>query len=422
MGEAWVRLANRRQMLGVGVAAMAAPLTPPAWALASAEGLTSMADAAQPISTAERQGRLARAQGLMRRQGVSALLVEAGASMVYFTGVDWWRSERLTAAILPVEGEALVVTPFFEEPSIRETLAIPAEVRVWQEDEQPAALMAAFLRERKLDRGTLAVEETVRYFAVDHLQQALPELKVTSGAPIVRPCRLIKSAAEIDLLQLSNDIQVAAYRHVAPKIERGMGQDDIKGMLHAAVRALGGRGDDALVLIGESSAYPHGSNKPQRVADGEIILLDAGCTLQGYTSDISRTMVFGTPTPHQREVFAQVRHGQDTAMRAAQIGVPAGKVDDAVRAYYASLGYGPGYKLPGTPHRTGHGIGLDGHEPVNLVHGETTPLAVGMCFSNEPGIYIPGQFGVRIEDCFHITPEGPRFFTQPPTSLDQPFG
>ena len=177
-----------------------------------------------------------------------------------------------------------------------------------------------------------------------------------------------------------------------------------------------------MVLIGESSAYPHGSNKPQRVADGEIILLDAGCTVQGYTSDISRTMVFGASSPRQREVFAQVRHGQDTAMRTAQVGVPAGQVDDAVRAYYASLGYGPGYRLPGTPHRTGHGIGLDGHEPVNLVHGETTPLQVGMCFSNEPGIYIPGQFGVRIEDCFHITPDGPRFFTQPPSSLDQPFG
>ncbi len=418
-----MRLANRRQMLGVAAAAaIAPPFASTAWAQAGAEGLASMASAAQPISPAERQGRLACVQGMMRRQGVSALLVEAGSSMIYFTGVDWWRSERLTAAILPVEGEALVVTPFFEEPSIRETLAIPAEVRVWQEDEAPAALMAAFLRERKLDQGTLAVEETVRYFAVDHLRAALPQLKVTSGAPIVRPCRLIKSAAEIALLQLANDIQIAAYRHIAPKIERGMGQDDIKGMLHAAVRALGGKGDDSLVLIGGSSAYPHGSNKPQRVADGEIILLDAGCTVQGYTSDISRTMVFGASTAHQREVFAQVRHGQDTAMRTAQIGVPAGRVDDAVRAYYASQGYGPGYKLPGTPHRTGHGIGLDGHEPVNLVHGETTPLAVGMCFSNEPGIYMPGQFGVRIEDCFHITPDGPRFFTQPPSSLDQPFG
>ena len=415
-------LASRRGVLGLGAGAAAARVGPPAWALASAAGLASMTAAAQPISAAERQGRIAKAQAIMRRQGVSALLVEAGASMVYFTGVDWWRSERLTAAILPVEGEALVVTPFFEEPSIRETLAIPADVRVWQEDESPAALMAAFLRERKLSRGTLAVEETVRYFAVDHLQAALPELKATSGAPIVRPCRLIKSPAEIALLQLSNDIQIAAYRHIAPRIERGMGQDDIKAMLHSAVRALGGKADDALVLIGESSAYPHGSNKPQRVADGEIILLDAGCTVQGYTSDISRTMVFGASSPRQREVFAQVRHGQDTAMRTAQVGVPAGKVDDAVRAYYASLGYGPGYKLPGTPHRTGHGIGLDGHEPVNLVHGETTPLQVGMCFSNEPGIYIPGQFGVRIEDCFHITPDGPRFFTQPPSSLDQPFG
>ena len=183
-----MRLANRRGVLGLGAsAALTALIAPAPWAEASAEGLSSMTTGVQPISVGERQGRIAKAQGLMRRQGVSALLVEAGSSLIYFTGIDWWRSERLTAAILPVEGEALVVTPFFEEPSIRETLAIPADVRVWQEDESPAALMAAFLRERKLDRGTLAVEETVRYFAVDHLQSALPELKVTSGAPIVRP-------------------------------------------------------------------------------------------------------------------------------------------------------------------------------------------------------------------------------------------
>jgi Xaa-Pro dipeptidase len=223
-------------------------------------------------------------------------------------------------------------------------------------------------------------------------------------------------------MQLAADIQIAAFRHVAPRIERGMSQQDIQAMLIAASRALGGETDGGLILIGESSAYPHGSHIPRRVADGEVILFDAGVTVLGYQSDISRTMIFGRPADaKQRLLFDQVRRGQDIAMETARVGTPAGKVDDAVRAYYASLGYGPGYKLPGTPHRTGHGIGMDGHEPVNLVHGETTPLAPGMCFSNEPGIYIPGAFGVRIEDCFHMTADGPRWFTRPPASIDRPF-
>ncbi len=223
-------------------------------------------------------------------------------------------------------------------------------------------------------------------------------------------------------MQIASDIQIAAFRHVAARIERDMSQRDISAMLLSTSRALGGETDGGLVLIGESSAYPHGSEKPQRVNDGEIILLDAGVSVHGYQSDISRTMVFGSANKKQREVFDHVRRGQETAIKTAQIGIEAGKVDDAVRSLYRSFGYGPGYKLPGTSHRTGHGIGMDGHEPVNLVHGETTQLSAGMCFSNEPGIYLPGEFGVRLEDCFHMTPEGPRYFSEPVQSLDQPFG
>ena len=416
---------SRRQFLSyAGLATLAAITAPPAWAVDSAAGLTSMAGGAKPITVAERLARLAKARSLMRAQGISALLIEAGSSLLYFTGIDWWRSERLTAAVIPAEGELLIVTPGFEEPSIRESLAVPGTVRVWQEDESPIALIRDFLRAQKLDKGVIGIEETVRFFAVDGLRQALPDATIQSGAPVVRGCRMIKSPAELALMQLAADIQIAAYRHVAKQIERGMSQGDLQALLIAASVALGGENaDGGLILIGESSAYPHGSKTPRRVADGEVILFDATLSVQGYQADISRTMVFGRPADaKQRLLFEQVRHGQDVAMATARAGTPAGKVDDAVRAYYASLGYGPGYKLPGTPHRTGHGIGMDVHEPCYLVHGDPTPLAPGMCFSNEPGIYIPGSFGVRIEDCFHITADGPRFFTDPPRSIDQPFG
>ncbi|KQX18012.1 MULTISPECIES: M24 family metallopeptidase [unclassified Sphingomonas] len=417
-----MRASRRQFLIGGGLAGLAMMTTSPGWAADSASGLTPMTGNAKPISTEERLGRIARVQELMRAQDIAALLVEAGSSLLYFTGIDWWRSERLTAAVIPADGDVLIVTPGFEEPSIRESLAVPGDVQVWQEDENPIALIGDFLRRRKLDKGAIAIEETVRFFAVDGLRHALPDARIVSGAPVVRGCRMIKSPAELALMQVAADIQIAAFRHIAPRIERGMSQQDIQAMLIAASRALGGESDGGLILIGESSAYPHGSHTPRRVADGEVILFDAGVTVHGYQSDISRTMVYGRAADaRQRQLFDQVRRGQDIAMETAQVGTPAGKVDDAVRAYYATLGYGPGYKLPGTPHRTGHGIGMDGHEPVNLVHGEATPLAPGMCFSNEPGIYIPGAFGVRIEDCFHMTAEGPRWFTRPPASIDRPF-
>jgi Xaa-Pro dipeptidase len=222
-------------------------------------------------------------------------------------------------------------------------------------------------------------------------------------------------------MQLASDITIAAYRDTAKRIQVGMTPAQIGAMMNQATTALGGRPEFALVLLGEASAYPHGTGKPQAVKEGEIILMDCGCTVHGYQSDISRTFVFGEPTKRQREVWNQMHRGQEIAFAAAKIGATAGSVDDAVRAYYTKLGYGPDYKLPGLSHRTGHGIGLDGHEPVNLVRGETTRLASGMCFSNEPGIYIPGAFGIRLEDCFYMTEKGPRYFSTPPPSLDRPF-
>ncbi|KTE20087.1 peptidase [Sphingopyxis sp. H050] len=412
---------HRRQFLGTAaLGGLAASLPVSAFA-ADTAGLPNLAAKAVPIGKAERMARIAKATELMRANDIGALLIEPGSSLIYFTGVEWWRSERLTAAVLTREGEVAIVTPFFEEPSVRESLGIDAEVLTWNEDENPLAAVAGWLGKRGLAKGRIGVEETVRYFAVDGLEKVMPEATVVNGAPVVRGCRMHKSPAEIALMQIAADITLAAYRHTAPRVEAGMTPADIGAIMKAATTALGGQSEFELILLGEASAYPHGSGKPQAVKDGEVVLMDCGATVHGYQSDISRTFVYGKATPRQRQVWDQMRKGQDVAFAAAKLGTPAGKVDDAVRAYYESLGWGPGYKLPGTSHRTGHGIGLDGHEPVNLVRGETTPLAPGMCFSNEPGIYIPGEFGIRLEDCFYMTDSGPKWFSTPPPSIDQPF-
>ena len=414
---------NRRALIA---AAAALPLLARPGLLRAAEpDLSMLADimsGAPPIGEGERQARIARAQALMHANGIGAVLIEPGSSLIYFTGVRWGRSERLTAAVLPVEGDPCIVTPFFEEPSVRQTLGVPAEVRVWQEDEDPLAVVAGFLKDRKLAARPIGIEETLRYFAVNGLARALPGAKLVSANPVVRGCRMIKTAPEIALMQAATDVTIAAYRWTHPRIEKGMKPADIGALMNAATEKLGGDPEFALVLIGEAAAYPHGSRAPQIVADGQVVLMDCGCTVQGYQSDVSRTFVFGTATAEQRKVWGHVHDGQATAFAAAKLGAPAGSVDDAVRRHYERLGYGPRYKLPGLSHRTGHGIGLDGHEPVNLVHGEMTPLAPGMCFSDEPGLYLPGKFGVRLEDCFHMTDSGPKWFSTPPPSIDKPFG
>ena len=376
-----------------------------------------------PISVAERMARLARARQLMQQSGIGSVVVESGSSLDYLTGVQWHRSERLTAAVIPAHGDPIIVTPFFESPSVRETLAIPAEIRTWDEDQEPLKLVADFLRERGVAGAPVSFEETDRYFIVDRLQQQLPGMKAVSANPVVRALRLIKSPAELALMQAANDLTMKAMRHVGERAKAGMTPADFGAAIDAATTALGGRPEFSLVLIDEAAALPHGSRKPQVVKPGSTILFDCGCTVHGYQSDISRTFVFGAaPTPEQRKVWDQVHEGQQIAIRAAKLGSPCGSVDDAVRAAYTSWGYGPGYKLPGLSHRTGHGIGMDGHEPAYLVHGDMTPLTPGMCFSDEPGIYLPGKFGVRLEDCWYMTQSGPRFFTQPPPSIDRPFG
>ncbi|MFL6856172.1 MAG: M24 family metallopeptidase [Sphingomicrobium sp.] len=413
-------------MIGGGLALAAGALLSrgsPAWAAVQQAADLQPIPIPPPITAAERVSRLTRARELMQRQGIGAVLVESGPSLDYFTGIQWWRSERLTGVVIPASGDPIIVTPFFEQPTIKEMLAAPAEIRTWQEDEEPLKLVADFLRERKVASLPVGFEETNRFFLEDRLKQQLPALRVVSANPVVRTLRMIKSPAELALMQAAADIMAASLRYAGERTRDGMTPTEIDALIAAANKQLGSAYDGGLILIGEASAYPHGSRQATVVRPGEVVLLDCTCSVHGYQADITRTFVFGAdPSAEQRKLWDQVHRGQQIAMGAAKIGAPAGSVDDAVRRTYESWGFGPRYKLPGTSHRTGHGIGMEVHEPVNLVHGETTPLAVGMCFSNEPGIYIPGKFGVRLEDCFHMTAAGPKFFTTPPPTIDQPFG
>ncbi len=406
---------GRRTFLQTAAFSAAASALPPPLLAASSMPLPP------PIGAAERLQRIARAQARMKATGVAAVLVEAGPSLDYFTGVRWGRSERLTGVVIPAQGKPVVITPFFERPSVEQTLIIPADVRTWNEDEEPLKFVADAIREHGGASGKVGMEETNRYFLADRLAKQLPKAKIVSANPVVREVRMRKTPAELALMQAATDITIDAIRDVHGQLKPGMSAGDVSRLLSKAMTSRGGDDDWALVLFGPAAALPHGTREKQALKRGDVVLIDTGCAVHGYQSDISRTFVFDAdPLPEVRKVWEQVAAGQKIAIQAARLGAAAGSVDDAVRAAYTRWGYGPGYKLPGLSHRTGHGIGMEGHEPVNLVHGETTPLAVGMCFSNEPGIYLPGKFGVRLEDCFHMTEAGPKFFSTPPASIDQP--
>jgi Xaa-Pro dipeptidase len=388
---------------------------------ASPPALRSITAGVPPISAEEHGARLAKVQRLMQQQKVGAFLVEAGSSLEYFTGIRWWRSERTTAALIPAEGRVVVVTPFFEEPSIRETLRVPADVRPWKEDESPFELLAGALREHAAGQAPLAIEPTTRTFIVEGVAQASRGGRTAvPGEDLIRGCRMLKSPAELALMQAANDVTIAALRDAHAHIERGMQSADILNMMIAATHSLGGTHEFTLVLLNEASAYPHGSIKPQKVRDGSVILIDTGCSVHGYQSDISRSWVFGAPSPRQRELWDTVKRGQELALATAKLGKPVGALDKAVRDFYEQKGWSKDYALPGLSHRTGHGIGMDVHEAPYLVRNDTTPLQAGMCFSDEPGLYIPGEFGIRLEDCWYMTEAGPKTFTPLAGSLEQP--
>jgi Xaa-Pro dipeptidase len=414
-------MVSRRVFLRSAAGAPAVAMSAGAWSSpVSGAELKSMTAKAQPISVEERRARIAKVQMLMVERKVAALLIEPGSTLDYFTGIQWRRSERTTLAVIPARGDVLVVTPAFEEPSVRETLQVGGDVRPWNEHESPFERIVQGLRDRGAASGVLAVESTTRFFIVDGVRQASNAYEIVSADPLVRACRLIKSPAELALMQTANDVTLEALRTVHAKVERGMSSADIAALMDRFTGSLGGSPEFSLVLLNEASAYPHGSLQPQAVREGSTILLDCGCTVRGYQSDISRTWVFGQASARQRKVWNTVKRGQEIALETAKIGVAAGRIDDAVRAYYEREGWGPGYKLPGLSHRTGHGIGLDGHEPAYLVHGDATALQAGMCFSDEPGLYIPGEFGVRLEDCWVMTTSGPKPFTPLAKSLDEP--
>lgn len=413
---------SRRTFFGITTAGAAlAPSAGRAATRPRPQHLAPLTRGAQPITALEHGARIAKLQTLMQQHKVAALLVEAGSALQYFTGINWWRSERTTAAIIPAEGGVVVVTPFFEEPSIRETLQIAAEVRPWKEDESPFELIAGALRDRRAVAGSLAVEGTLRFFIIDQLTRALGAgTQVVSGDELVRACRVLKSPAELALMQSANEVTLAAIRHVHGHIVAGMSAAEIMRIMVATTEALGGTHDFSLVLLNEASAFPHGSAKPQAIRNGSVVLIDSGCSVHGYQSDISRTWIFGEPSARQREVWNTVKRGQQIALETATLGAPVGAIDRAVRTYYESKGWSKDYGLPGTSHRTGHGIGMDGHEPPYLVRSDTTALQAGMCFSDEPGIYIPGEFGVRLEDCWYMSESGPKLFTPLAASIDRP--
>jgi len=420
---------SRRSFLGAAAsggalalgASLSAGAATPGRTKSATGALQSLTTDAKPISAAERDARLAKLQGLLREQKAAAFLVEAGSSLEYFTGIKWWRSERTTAALIPAQGKTVVVTPYFEEPSIRETLQVDADVRTWKEDESPFALLAGALREWSSLEGPLAIEPTTRYFILDRVSKLYgPGRALAPGDSYVGACRMHKSPAELALMQAANNVTIAAIRYVHERVAKGMKASDLLAMIVEATTQLGAEHDGTLVLLNEASAFPHGSIKPQSVREGSIVLMDSTATVHGYQSDITRTWVFGEPSKRQREVWKTVQRGQQLALETAKLGIPTGAIDKAVRGYYESLGWSKDYLLPGLSHRTGHGIGMDVHESPYLVRSDTTPLEAGMCFSDEPGLYTPGEFGVRLEDCWHMTEQGPKTFTTLARSLEDP--
>jgi Xaa-Pro dipeptidase len=375
-----------------------------------------------PISINERKERVAKAQQLLLKNKMQALVLESGSGLEYFTGISWWPSERTMAAVIPVTGEIKYICPAFEEARFRELITIGKKVYTWQEDESPFIQIAQAFADSGINAGSIGVEEELRFFIYDGIRKAAPGLEYVSADPVTVPCRMIKSAAELVLMQKASDITVAAIKMGMSQLKEGISPEEISDIISKAHIRLGATPDFALILFGESSALPHGSIRPQHLKKADIVLMDCGCKVNGYSSDITRTIVFGAkPTKRQLEIWKLEQKAQAAAFAASRIGNSCEMVDEAARKVITDAGFGPGYRLPGLPHRTGHGIGMDGHEWGNIVKGNQQPLEAGMCFSIEPTISIPGEFGVRMEDCVYMTPEGPKWFSQPAIAIDQPF-
>ena len=374
-----------------------------------------------PITDDERTARIAKAQRLMAEHKIDAIYLEPGSSMYYFTGTRWSTSERMFAVVIPEHGELAWVCPKFEEQRARELIKFGNDVRTWEEDESPYRRVAQIIRDRGIRSGRIGIEERVRFFLFEGIRQEAPKLEFVTAMPVTAGCRMFKSPAEIALMQRANDITIVAYRATWATMRDGMPQDEFAGNCATAFRNLGVQGG-VFCSFGKYTAFPHGSSTPQTLAEGDVVLMDGGCSVEGYQSDITRTFVFGKPTPRQRDIWDLEHKAQDAGFAAAKVGAPCETVDAAARKVITDAGFGPDYKVPGLPHRTGHGIGLDGHEWTNFVRGNKMPIQPGMCFSDEPTIAIYGEFGIRLEDCLYITENGPKFFTRQSPSIDNPFG
>src|SRR6266516_3726036 len=390
---------------------------------ASIAALTSMRDRAKPITNEERAARIEKARRLMADHKLDAIVVAGGTSLLYFTGMRWGNSERLFAVVIPRTGAPYLVCPAFEEDRAREQLALGpmqhTDVATWQEDESPFARVAQGLKDRGLVTGRIGIEETMKFVFADSIASAAPALKVTSATPITAGCRMIKDDHEIELMRLACQVTLKCYEAVFQALQPGMTQNQASRLIDAAYARLGFPGF-ASVQVGEYTALPHGSIQPQTIREGTIVMIDDGCAVEGYQSDITRTFVLGKATDKMKRVFDIVHRAQAAALDAARPGVPLESIDGAARKVVIDGGYGPGFKF--FTHRLGHGMGMDGHEWPYLVRGNATKLAPNMTFSDEPGIYLRGEFGIRLEDDMHITENGAELFTPQSTSLEHPFG
>ena len=387
------------------------------------DALKTRREEAKPITVEERTERQEKARRLMRDNNLTAIFLSQGTSLRYFTGIRWEGGERLFGMVLPAKGEAFYVAPAFEEDRAREQIAAAPDggkpdVRVWQEDESPYARVAQGLSDRGIATAIIGVEETVKFAFSDSIRKASPSATFVSATPVTAGCRMIKSSREIDLMRLAAKVTLAAYEATYRSMKVGMTQHDVEDMVEAAHRKLGFEGG-ADAQVGEFSAFPHGSVQPQGVREGTIVMMDGGCTAEGYQSDITRTFVLGKASDKMKQVFEIVYRAQSAALEAARPGVEAGSIDAAARKVITDAGYGPDYKY--FTHRLGHGMGMDGHEWPYLVRGNATKLQTNMTFSDEPGIYIRGEFGIRLEDDMHIAESGAELFTPQSPSLENPF-
>ena len=389
----------------------------------SIDSLRSRRNEARPVSIEERAQRQERARVLMREQHIDAILLAQGTSLVYFAGIQWWGGERLFAMVLPAKGDAFFVSPAFEEGRAREQISkgpngANLDVRIWQEDENPYDRVAQGLKDRGLGSSKLGIEETVKFVFSQGIAAASPQAQIQAATPITAGCRMIKSEQEVERMRLASRVTLAAYEAAYRALKPGMTKPDAEHLIEQAHAKLGFEGG-ADVQVGEYSAFPHGSVTPQVIREGSVVLVDGGCTVEGYTSDITRTFVLGKASDKMKKVFDIVHKAQSAALAAAHPGVECGNIDAAARKVIVDAGFGPDYKY--FTHRVGHGMGMDGHEWPYLVRGNQTKLAQHMTFSDEPGIYIRGEFGLRLEDDMHITAEGAELFTPQSPSVESPF-